>query len=258
MSQHSQRTQQGPSGGQVVAGAVAIALSAAGCVYVVSGPGMDPRKAVAVILGGVLTGVLTVHVMGLVAERAVIADRVERAADRFARELEIQDQVLAARERDLAARERDLIARQSEWGQNQRPEPQPRYEEPQGPRYEEPLVDEGSVIYPERSPEETRSWLRDPEEAAVYGQDPERPWNAFEPMEPHRAALDQVAMPLPPRDGYVDPGPYSSYVPVSPGRADPDATELRYEDRPTEVMPRVDATELRYEDRPTEVIERVR
>ena len=102
---------------------------------------------------------------------------------------------------------------------------------------------------PEPSLDQTRSWLARPVDGPPYDEmpleyqaDPARPWNAFEPRPPSRPALGQVAMPLPPRDGYVDPGPYSSYVPVSPGRADPDATE---------VMARVD------EDR-TEVIERVR
>ena len=148
MSQHSQRTQQGPSGGQVVAGAVAIALSAAASVYVVSGPGLDPRKAVAVVLGGVLTGLLTVHVMGLVAERAVVADRAERAAERE-RMIEDYEREIVARERELDTRERELALGRQE----PRPGPEPyvvpepvappRWEAPEPPRVDQGWMDAG-------------------------------------------------------------------------------------------------------------------
>jgi hypothetical protein len=297
MSQHNQRIQNGPSGAAIVTGGVAIALSAAGCVYLVSGPGLDPRKAVAVLLGGLLTGVLTVRVMGLVTERAVIADRALRAIER--------ERDIAEYERELDARERDLAARQREWRRvepevrqeprhegrqeprhegrqepvevarsqtgcemcgtgwvcpdhmpvlpepedRQEPEPEPRPERSQA--HQEPVDAYGRtwaqawLVYRDNHPEVVASWGQQngrwpncPGPECNLGQAQSQEWNAFEPT----ARQSRVAVPLPPRDGYADPGPYSSYAPVSPGRggSNPD-------DWPTEVM-------SRYEDRPTEVI----
>ena len=309
MSQHSQRTQQGPSGGQVVAGAVAIALSAAASVYVVSGPGLDPRKAVAVVLGGVLTGLLTVHVMGLVAERAVVADRAERAAERE-RMIEDYEREIVARERELDTRERELALGRQETRPGPEPyvvpEPvaPPRWEAPEPPRVDQGWMDAGRpppndgispvdanvtrYLNEELDPGLSRNTLssyvtgaagwRAPEprrfdyQEHELDEEPRRtpePWNAFEPVPPSRAALGSVAVPLPPRepDGYVDPGPYSSFVPVSPGRTtggyeidcDGSCGDLgcpAYVDRAgaaTEVMARVDA-----DPDATEVIQRVR
>jgi hypothetical protein len=301
MSQHSQTTQQGPSTGQVVIGAASIALSAAASVYLVSGPGLDPRKAVAVILGGVLTGLLTVHVMGMVADRAVIADRAARAAERERVVTEYEREIVA-REHDLDTRERALALEREE---SRRTEPGPTPEQVQAvdadltrylneeldpagyPREEPPRVDQGPVVYPEPSLDQTRSWVtgaagwRPPEpplepqgpgyadrqEPLEYRADPARPWNAFEPSPPRRAALGSVAMPLPPRDTYVDPGPYSTYVPVSPGRqidcdgscGDPGCPAYADRlDRPTEVMGPVREYDAAPGEAVTEVIGRVR
>lgn len=334
MSQHSQRTQEGPGSGHIVGMAAATAVSSLATGFVTGGPQWDARKVVATLLGMALAGFLLAKTLGLMAERAVIHERVNRIAQDW-RELDIQNEVLIVRERELAIREREQALRErvaeqaagevQDWmAQAEQPEP-PLVDEP---RYE--AREEGPRVHPRPSAEEVRNWVADPDptregwiagevDQAVTGYlneeldpagyprqdhvvhdpglgsplpyltrpeprqfdyradaEPRRtpePWNAFEPAGPRRAALASMAVPLASRDpdGYVDPGPYSTFVPpvpVSPGRTtggyelDCDGTCgdsgcPAYVDRvdrgevPTEVIRRYDADA-------TEVISRVR
>jgi hypothetical protein len=192
-----------------------VGLSALATGYVTSGP-WDARQIVATVLGVGLTALLLTRVFSLMVERAVIADRAEREAERVTRAERAERESGHFREleawQNAAAGLLDayLTGRAVNFGG----EPVPDYVRtrladlaPPPVSQPEPPVDEGPVVYP-------------------------------------------------PRDGYVDPGPYSSFVPVapvSPGRYDPDATEVmgRVDLDATQIMGRVDPDA-------TEVIDRVR
>ena len=200
MSQHSERTQFGPSLASVAAGAVLVVASAVATGYMIADLSLDLRDALGFVFGVGLTGLLAVHVLGMVGERAVVRDRAERAAERERRETsETHAELNAWQNATAALLDAYLTGRAVDFGG----EPVPGYVRTR-------LADAVPVApptYPEPHPEPPYEPARTPGS-----------WNAFEPASARRAALERVPMPLPPRDGYVDPGPYSSFVPVSPGR----------------------------------------
>lgn len=207
MSQHSQRTQDGPTTRSIVIGALMVAGSMAGTLYVIGGPGINDRELVASLMGAALIGFTVAHTMGLMVERAVVRDRAERAAEREQRERTERARIEA--ELETLRAERAMVPDRYADAPPLAPPmyPEERYEEP---RYEDP-VDRSVTRYPDEE--------LDP---LGYQADPERPWRAVEP--------DRVAVPLPPRE-----------VPVSPGRGwHGDETEViprvRDEDQ-TQVIP---------------------
>lgn len=242
MSQHSQRTQFGPSRASVATTGVLVGLSALATGYVTSGP-WDARQIVATVLGVGLTTLLLARVFSLMAERAVIADRAEREAERAEREYRtgLEDGKVRELEawQNAAAGLLDayLTGRAVDFGG----EPVPDYVRtrladlaPPPVSQPEPPVDEGPVVYPPQPDvDQTRTWLAEVaaryaepvyEDPLGYQADPERPWRAFEPRHEDRMAepgeSGRVAVPLPPRE-----------VPVSPGRG--------WHGDETEVIPRV-------------------
>lgn len=98
MSQHSQRVQRGPSRWTVAANAVVVVLSTAGTAYTLLAPGLAAQDVVGFLLGLCLTVVMSVALLGLVAERALAAARIEREAI---------DQAFRQARMDQARRERE-------------------------------------------------------------------------------------------------------------------------------------------------------
>lgn len=126
MSQHSQRTQFGPTTASIVTGWVMVAVSALATGYANTRPGFHPHDLVGVALGVGLTALLGVRLAGLVAERAVVRDRAERAAERDLTERAAELAAERRRERERE-RQRDEIAAQRDedqrWLALGRPEP---------------------------------------------------------------------------------------------------------------------------------------
>lgn len=85
MSQHSQRTQFGPTRALVAMTATVTGVAALATGYLTGGP-WTVRQAVATALGAGLTTVLLARVLDLMAERAVIRDRAQRQARRAEQE----------------------------------------------------------------------------------------------------------------------------------------------------------------------------
>lgn len=253
MSQHSQRTQAGPTGASVATGALLVAVSAVLTGYVTSGPGWDIRKVVATVLGVALTGMLLIRVLGLSAERAVAQDRMAREEERAERE-HAEDaryqRMVAERVRHEARVDDELQGWVDQRHAQDHAEPPEEPDPSAGPDYPS---EEGPVVYPEPSPAALARWATAGQaDAARY---------VDEGMDPQPPYLARAPMPLPPRqpDGYVDPGPYSSwvppaaapYVPVSPGRPG-----SGWHGDQTEVISRVRDEDDR--SAATEVISRVR
>jgi hypothetical protein len=255
VSQHSQRTQFGPSRGQVVVVGLSTAASAAGTAYVITMPGFSVRELVACLMGATLAGLLAMHTLSLAADRAVARDRAERAAKRERRETSQTHAELNAWQNAAAGLlDAYLSGRAVDFGGEPVPDyvrarladvppPEPTEPEPTSPAYAGPYEDHAPLAPPTYPEPESRisqevitgqaaqppeTWV-DPMDALEYVADPARPWRAFEP----RNEDQRVAVPLPPRE-----------VPVSPGRG--------WHGDETEVISRV-----RDEDA-TEVIERVR
>jgi hypothetical protein len=251
VSQHSQRTQFGPSRGQVVVVGLSTAASAAGTAYVFTMPGLSVRELVACLMGATLAGLLAMHTLSLAADRAVARDRAERAAKRERRETSQTHAELNAWQNAAAGLlDAYLTGRAVNFGGEVVPdyvrarladlpvEPEPV---PTSPAYAEPRYGDHAPLappmYPDRSldltepiPAVREPRYEDPVDQGVtryldeeldplgYQADPERPWRAFEPR--HE---DRVAVPLPARE-----------VPVSPGRGGPKWSEAE-----TEVISRV-------------------
>jgi len=248
MSQHSERTQFGPSRASVVVVGLSTAASAAGTAYMFTMPGFSVRELVACLMGATLAGLLAVHVLGMVGERAVVADRAAREAQRERRETISEHAELNAWQNAAAGLlDAYLTGRAVNFGG----EPVPDYVRarladlpgepvPTSPAYEDrpPLA---PPMYPDRGLDLTEPIpaVREPEVVHDPGPGSPLPYvvrklRYEEPLgyvaEP-RNEDQRVAVPLPPRE-----------VPVSPGRgwygdetevitrpsslADPDATEV--------------------------------
>jgi hypothetical protein len=78
MSQHSQRTQQGPSVPSIIVLALITTVAIAATLYLASGP-LDSRDLTGVVLGFVLTLVLVAQTANRIIERKLAAERAERA-----------------------------------------------------------------------------------------------------------------------------------------------------------------------------------
>lgn len=272
MSQHSQRTQFGPSGASIAAGAAVVLGSAVATGYMISGLSVSLRDLMGFALGVGFTAVLAYHVLVMAGERAVARDRELRlSAERKAAQRARQEAAGRADAGELEAWRNATVGLLDAYLTGRaldfRGEVVPEYVQARLADLGGPPVDEGPVIYPQHPIMDMRNWLANPDvpglkipQEVITGQatqppeawvdpdpvgyvaDPERPWRAFEAREA------TVAVPLPARDGYVDPGPFQGFVPVSPGRVDPDATaviERVVDEDATHVIARVshDATE---------------
>jgi hypothetical protein len=243
VSQHSQRTQFGPSTAQIVMVGLSTAASAAGTAYVITMPGFSVRELVACLMGATLAGLLAMHTLSLAADRAVARDRAERAAKRERRETSQTHAELNAWQNAAAGLlDAYLSGRAVDFGG----EPVPDYVRarladvppPTSPAYAEPRYEDHAPLAPpmyldrsldltEPIPAVREPRYEDPVDQGVtgyldeeldplgYQADPERPWRAFELR--HE---DRVAVPLPARE-----------VPVSPGRG--------WHGDETEVIPRM-------------------
>lgn len=92
MSQHSQRTQHGPSWASIITGAVLVAGAVAVSTWITTSPALTWREATGAAGWSLLAMLLTGQVVGRVVERKIVEDRVKREAERLDR------QVSAARE----------------------------------------------------------------------------------------------------------------------------------------------------------------
>lgn len=227
MSQHSQRTQFGPSTAQIVMAGLSTAASSAGTAYVFTMPGFSVRELVACLMGATLAGLLAMHTLSLAADRAVARDRAERAAKRERRETSANHAELRSWQAAAAGLlDAYLSGRAVDFGG----EPVPDYvrarladvppPEPTSPAYAGPYEDHAPLAPPTYPEPESRI-----SQEVITGQAAQPPETWVDPMD----ALEY----LPPRE-----------VPVSPGRG--------WHGDETEVISRV-----RDEDE-TEVIERVR
>lgn len=81
MSQHSQRTQYGPSVGTIVTGVVLTVGGGTGVAYVLSGP-LTARAIVGALLGAAFTVLMGLTTLERAVERRVALDRIERQAER--------------------------------------------------------------------------------------------------------------------------------------------------------------------------------
>lgn len=230
MSQHSQRTQLGPSRVCVVGSSALVVLSATATGYLFPGSGFNVRELVAFLLGAVLTGHLAVFTLRLAADRAVAQDRVQRAA-RWAQQ--------------ATQRAQDAREHYRHWTQEHHPS---LYTAPAAEPGPEPVNDQSNLYTaPAAEPEPVGPgyWsVPEPETEQTWR------WWSSEPSQDlgDKPELQLVTVPLPVR------------APVYPGYPDPDATQVI--DQPgsgwhgdqTEVQ-----VEPRYEDRSaaTEVIDRV-
>jgi hypothetical protein len=107
VSQHSQRTQDGPTTLSIVTGALMVAGSMAGTLYVIGGPGITGRELVSSLMGAALIGFTVAFTMNRMVERAVVRDRAERAAERAERERRERDRIEAELEAIRARAEHD-------------------------------------------------------------------------------------------------------------------------------------------------------
>lgn len=306
MSQHSQRTQFGPSRVALVAGAALVTASAVATAYMINGPEMNVRVVLGFLMGAGFTGLSAAYVLVMAGDRAVGQERARalrevRAERGYLEELNqwrnatgaILDAYLNGQVVDFQGepvpdyvRTRlehvftepavypEPVDRSTATEPAVYPEPEPDVagwlRDPVGdvaplapptyPEPVEPVVDQAVARYldEEMDPlgytaDPARPWspaeehaarvldhvvadYRNPHHEPPYDRHTMPTWNAFEPSERQRAALERVPVPLPPRDGagqpYVDPGPYGSFVPVVPGRPD-------WRDADTEVIDRV-------------------
>lgn len=174
MSQHSQRVQRGPSRWTVAANAAVTALSTAGTAYTLLAPGLAVKDVVGFLLGLCLTVVMSVALLGLVAERALAAARIEREAiDQAFRQARMEQ---VRRERE----ERELMVRQAGLTEPDTSGPIPMTP----PMYADDRWDP-SLTEPMRVVDD-----------AVTGY----PNEEVDPDGYPRSAMGSVAMPLPPRE----------------------------------------------------------
>lgn len=252
MSQHSQRTQFGPSYGSILATGAALVASAVGTAYVITGPRLGVREVVAFVMGLGLTGFLTLHGLALAADRAVAGERTRRevqvarqgaeSAERRSWETAaaaLLDSYLTGQPVDFRGELIPAYVRERMEAAFAEPDDMPNPNEFAG--WTAPPVDEGPVVHP--APD-VAGWLRGPvadvaplappmypdpvarevdqavteylDEELGYTADPARPWS---PAEEHAAGvLDRVvaASRAPVPEEYVRPPmtPWSAFGPA--------------------------------------------
>lgn len=81
MSQHSQRTQYGPSVGAIVTGLILTLGGGTAVAYMLSGP-MSTRSVVGAVLGAGFTVLIGLQTLERAVERRVALDRIERQEER--------------------------------------------------------------------------------------------------------------------------------------------------------------------------------
>lgn len=88
MSQHSQRTQQGPSVGSILAGGVLVLAAAGVSTWIISSPALTWREVAGSVCASALACLLTGQVVERIVSRRIVIDRAEREAARIKSERE--------------------------------------------------------------------------------------------------------------------------------------------------------------------------